>query len=162
MDIKEIKKIIELMKENELSEFELAEEGFRITVRRPYASATPQIMMGQMPTGYPQSFAPSPVAPSAPAAADTAPGAAKEEVPSNLIEIKSPMVGTFYRSSSPEADSFVEVGADVSDESVVCIIEAMKVMNEIKAEVKGVIKKILVENATSVEYNQPLFLVEPR
>lgn len=162
MDIKEIKKIIELMKDNELSEFELAEEGFRITVRRPYASASPQVYMGQVPQGMPH-MAPAPAAPPAPGgAADTAPGEpAKEELPSNLIEIKSPMVGTFYRSSSPEVDAFVSIGADVSDESVVCIIEAMKVMNEIKAEVKGVIRKILVENATPVEYNQPLFLVEP-
>ena len=72
------------------------------------------------------------------------------------------MVGTFYRSSSPEAEPFCSTGTDVSDDSVVCIIEAMKVMNEIKAEVKGVIKKVLVENATPVEYNQPLFLVEPQ
>ena len=157
MDIKEIKKIIELMKDNELSEFELAEEGFRITVRRPYASASPQVMLGQVPGGMPQSFAPAPAAPAAEAPA----AAAKEEVPSNLIEIKSPMVGTFYRSVNPETEPFSDVGTDISNESVVCIIEAMKVMNEIKAEVKGVIKKVLVENATPVEYNQPLFLVEP-
>jgi acetyl-CoA carboxylase biotin carboxyl carrier protein len=72
------------------------------------------------------------------------------------------MVGTFYRSSSPEAEAFVGLGKDVDQESVVCIIEAMKVMNEIKAEVKGTIRKILVENATSVEFGQPLFLVEPK
>ncbi|HMO49738.1 MAG TPA: acetyl-CoA carboxylase biotin carboxyl carrier protein [Kiritimatiellia bacterium] len=160
MDIKEIKKIIELMKENELSEFELAEEGFRITVRRPYAGAAPQVMMGQAPGPYYPSFAPAPAvaggAPSAPAAP------AKEELPSNLIEIKSPMVGTFYRSASPEAEPYAAVGGTVEAESVVCIIEAMKVMNEIKAEVCGTIRKILVENATAVEYGQPLFLVEPK
>lgn len=160
MDIKEIKKIIELMKDNELSEFELAEEGFRITVRRPYASASPQVMLGQVPAGIPQSFAPAPSAPATPADSGAA-APAKEEAPSNLIEIKSPMVGTFYRSSSPESEPFADIGKDVSSESVVCIIEAMKVMNEIKAEVKGTIKKVLVENATPVEYNQPLFLVEP-
>jgi len=164
MDIKEIKKIIELMKDNELSEFELAEEGFRITVRRPYASATPQVIMGHAPS-YPASFAPHPGAPAAPSSAPAAAASAepaKEVLPSNLIEIKSPMVGTFYRSSSPEAEAFAGVGTEVTDDSVVCIIEAMKVMNEIKAEVKGVIRKVLVENATAVEYNQPLFLVEPR
>lgn len=159
MDIKEIKKIIELMKDNELSEFELAEEGFRITVRRPYASAAPQVMMGHVPA-YPASFAPPPAAPSAPSSAP--PAETKETLPSNLVEVKSPMVGTFYRSSSPEAEAYASVGSEVTEESVVCIIEAMKVMNEIKAEVKGVIRKVLVENATAVEYNQPLFLVEPR
>jgi len=160
MDIKEIKKIIELMKENELSEFELAEEGFRITVRRPYANASPQVYMGQAPSAYMPSFAPPPGAPAAAAPAAAA-EPAKEALPSNLLEIKSPMVGTFYRASSPEAEALASVGKEVNDESVVCIIEAMKVMNEIKAEVKGVIRKILVENATAVEYGQPLFLVEP-
>jgi len=160
MDIKEIRKIIELMKENELSEFELAEEGFRITVRRPYASAQPQVIMGHSQAPYMQSFAPPPTAPAAPGAAPAA-APAKEALPSNLIEIKSPMVGTFYRAASPEAESFASVGTSVEGESVVCIIEAMKVMNEIKAEVKGTIRKVLVENATAVEYGQPLFLVDP-
>jgi len=160
MDIKEIKKIIELMKENELSEFELAEEGFRITVRRPYASGAPQVMMGQAPMPY---YAAPPPPAGAPAAAPAGqPAAPAEAAPSNLVEIKSPMVGTFYRSGSPESEPYAAVGAEITDESVVCIIEAMKVMNEIKAEVKGVIRKILVENATSVEYGQPLFLVEPK
>jgi acetyl-CoA carboxylase biotin carboxyl carrier protein len=152
------------MKENELSEFELSEEGFRITVRRPYASAMPQVMMGQAPafmTGYP---APAPAAGAPAPAAGTAAGEkpAADALPSNLIEIKSPMVGTFYRAGSPEAPAYASVGGEVEEESVVCIIEAMKVMNEIKAEVKGTIRKILVENATAVEYGQPLFLVEPK
>jgi acetyl-CoA carboxylase biotin carboxyl carrier protein len=156
MQIEEIKKIIELMKENELSEFELAEQDFRITVRRPYAGAAPQIMMSQAPAAfYPAPSAPAQAASSAPAAGGA------EAIPSNWIEIKSPMVGTFYRSASPEAPPYASVGDAITGESVVCIIEAMKVMNEIKAEVKGTIKKILVENATAVEYGQPLFLVEP-
>jgi len=161
MDIKEIKKIIELMKENELSEFELAEEGFRITVRRPYAGAAPQVMMGQAPGYYP-AFSPPPSAPPAAGAPAPASSPAPEALPSNLVEIKSPMVGTFYRSASPEAEPFSAIGTEVDAESVVCIIEAMKVMNEIKAEVKGTIRQILVENATAVEYGQPLFLVEPK
>ena len=147
MDIKDIKRIIELMKENELSEFELAEEGFRISLRRKGLGSEPQVVMAQMPM---QAAAPVAAAPVAPA------------VPSNLIEIKSPMVGTFYRSSSPETEPFMSLGKEVDQESVVCIIEAMKVMNEIKAEVKGTIRKILVENATPVEFGQPLFLVEPK
>ena len=159
MDIKEIKKIIELMKENELSEFELAEEGFRITIKRKNgsdshvlispSSSTPMVMAPAM-TGAPTALAVAPA---------SAPGS---EIPSNWVEIKSPMVGTFYRSSSPEAEPFSSIGKEVDEESVVCIIEAMKVMNEIKAEVKGTIRKILVENATSVEFGQPLFLVEPK
>jgi len=162
MDIKEIKKIIELMKENELSEFELAEEGFRITVRRPYGSAMPQMIMGQAPAVfYPPAVAQAPLA-AAPAGAAASSAAEKEALPSNLVEIKSPMVGTFYRAASPEAPPYSSVGGDVEPDSVVCIIEAMKVMNEIKSEVKGTIRKILVENATAVEYGQPLFLVEPK
>lgn len=156
MDIKDIKRIIELMKENELSEFELAEEGFRISLRRKGLGSDTHVVMTPMhaPVAAPLATQAAPAPAAAPAAAPA--------VPSNLIEIKSPMVGTFYRSSSPEAEPFVALGKDVDQESVVCIIEAMKVMNEIKAEVKGTIRKILVENATSVEFGQPLFLVEPK
>jgi acetyl-CoA carboxylase biotin carboxyl carrier protein len=149
MDIKDIKRIIELMKENELSEFEMAEEGFRISLRRKGFGVEPQVVV-------------TPVHAAAPAQVAAAPVAAAPVVPSNLIEIKSPMVGTFYRSASPEAEPFVGLGKDVEQESVVCIIEAMKVMNEIKAEVVGRICKVLVENATPVEFGQPLFLVEPK
>ena len=154
MDIKDIKRIIELMKENELSEFELAEEGFRINLRRKGIGSDQQIVVAAAPAiAQPAPMAAAAPAPAAPAAAPA---------PSNLIEIKSPMVGTFYRSSSPEAEAYVSLGKDVEAESVVCIIEAMKVMNEIKAEVTGKICKVLVENATAVEFGQPLFLVEPK
>ncbi|MCS6771018.1 MAG: acetyl-CoA carboxylase biotin carboxyl carrier protein [Kiritimatiellae bacterium] len=166
MDIKDIKRILELMKENDISEFELAEQGFRLTLKRrlggePHvvlaAPVTPQGAPAIQPAALPQA-APAPAA-SAPA---PTPAAAPAEAPSNLVEIKSPMVGTFYRAPSPEAEPFVSVGKEIEEDSVVCIIEAMKVMNEIKAEVKGVVRKILVENATPVEFGQPLFLVEPR
>lgn len=159
MDIKEIKRIIELMKENELSEFELAEEGFRITVKRKVNGGEPQVVVASAPQSVltPQAAVAPAGAPVAAAAPAQAPA-----VPSNLVEIKSPMVGTFYRSASPEAEPFVALGKEIEDETVVCIVEAMKVMNEIKAEVKGVVRKILVENATPVEFGQPLFLVEPR
>jgi acetyl-CoA carboxylase biotin carboxyl carrier protein len=155
MDMKEIKKIIELMKENDLCEFELAEEGFRITIRRRNGLES-QVLVSQNAAGQMVVAQPSPA--TVPAAAP----AAEPEKPSNLVEIKSPMVGTFYRSPSPEAEPFVSMGKDVEEETVVCIVEAMKVMNEIKAEVRGVVRKVLVENATSVEFGQPLFLVEPR
>ncbi len=97
----------------------------------------------------------------APAAAVAASPAAEKAEENKYLEIKSPIVGTFYRSSSPDTEPYVSVGAEVNKESVVCIVEAMKVMNEIKADVKGVIRKILVENATPVQFGQVLFLVEP-
>lgn len=159
MDIKEIKRIIELIKDNELSEFELQEEGFRIAVKRKVSGGEPQVVVSPgAPQVVMQAAAPAAAAPAAAAPAAAAPAPA----PSNLVEIKSPMVGTFYRSSSPEAEPYASIGKEIDDESVVCIVEAMKVMNEIKAEMKGTIRKILVENATPVEFGQPLFLVEPR
>jgi acetyl-CoA carboxylase biotin carboxyl carrier protein len=157
MDIKSIKKIIELMKENELAEFELAEEGFRITIKRRNGGE-PQVVISQ--PAAPVVMAQAPIIHGATAsAAPVATG--KAETPSNWKDVKSPMVGTFYRAASPEAESFVSVGTAVEEETVVCIIEAMKVMNEIKAECRGVIRKILAENATPVEFGQALFQVEP-
>ena len=153
MDIKDIKRIIELAKENDLTEFELSEEGFRIAIKR--RTAADVVVTQHAPMMMAAPVAPAPAAAAAPAAAPAP--AAK----SNLVEIKSPMVGTFYRSASPDAEPFAAVGKEVEPETVVCIIEAMKVMNEIKAETKGVIRKICVENATSVEFGKPLFLVEP-
>lgn len=166
MDIKDIKRILELMKENDLSEFELAEQGFRLTLKRR-VGGEPQVVLAAPVAPQPSTVLPAATPggslPSAPAPAQAAPASAPApEAPSNLVEIKSPMVGTFYRAPSPEAEPFVSVGKEIDEDSVVCIIEAMKVMNEIKAEMKGVIRKILVENATPVEFGQPLFLVEPR
>lgn len=155
MELKEIKKIVEMMTENDLAEFLLEEEAFTLQLKRGTAGVTqivsaPQMMAAAAPAA-------APVQTAAPAAA--APAAADEDA--GLVAIKSPMVGTFYRSPSPDSDVFVQVGQDVSKETVVCIVEAMKVMNEIQAEVKGKIKKILVDNATPVQFGQPLFLVEP-
>lgn len=167
MDIKDIKKIIELMKENELTEFALEEEGFKINLKRKNGDAQ---MVVSSPAVAPVMVA-SPVMAGAPVAAPAPLGAgsthagvapAPEAAPSNYKDIKSPMVGTFYRAASPEAEAFVSVGSTVDEDTVVCIIEAMKVMNEIKAEVKGVIRKIMIENATSVEFGQVLFQVEPQ
>ena len=157
MDIKEIKKIVELMKENQLTEFDLQEEGFHITLKRSGGVVTPVITPLASPATV---MIPAPVA-AAPVATPAA-APAEEATPSNLKPIKSPMVGTFYRAASPEAEPFASVGKMVDEETVVCIIEAMKVMNEIKAEAKGVIRKIMVENATSVEFGQALFLIEPQ
>jgi acetyl-CoA carboxylase biotin carboxyl carrier protein len=157
VDLKDIKAIIDLMKKNSISEFELERQEFKIKLKRgsvggedaPSAMYMPMPQMPQMTT-LPQVSAAALPAASAPAPAAT-----------NEIDVKSPMIGTFYRSPSPEAASYVEVGAEVSTETVVCIIEAMKVMNEIKAEVRGIITQVLVENAKPVEFGQPLFKVRP-
>ena len=155
MDINNIKKFIQLMKGNQLTEFELEEEGFRISIKRRDGSE-PQVMLS---AGHaPMMMAPPVASHSAAAAVSEAKAQAEK---SNLIEIKSPIVGTFYRATSPDAEPFVTVGQPVEPESIVCIIEAMKVMNEIKAEIRGVVKKILVDNATAVQYGQTLLLIEP-
>jgi len=157
MDIEQIKTVIELMKSNELCEFEMEEEGFRIAIKRRNASE-PQVIISA-----PQ--APMVMAAPAPAAPVAAPSAAPAAAPvaesgKKLVEIKSPIVGTFYRAASPDAEPFASVGTHVDTESTVCIVEAMKVMNEIKAEIKGTIRKVLVENATPVQFGQAIFLVE--
>lgn len=156
MDLKDIKAIIDLMKKNSISEFELERQEFKIRLKRSTnGGAHPiedQPMQGYLPvavaTGQQAIAAPQP-------ATQTGTGS------SNDVEIKSPMVGTFYRAPSPEAANYVEVGAEVHPETVVCIIEAMKVMNEIKAEVRGVITQLLVDNAKPVEFGQPLFKIRP-
>ncbi|PTX91808.1 acetyl-CoA carboxylase biotin carboxyl carrier protein [Opitutus sp. ER46] len=156
MDLKQIKLIIELMKRSELTEFAVEEEGFKLKIRRgtnglPVVSAnrgsTPPFVIGD-------TTPPMPVA--APAAAT--PAAPKEEV--GVTYVKSPMVGTFYRAASPESKPFADVGAKVVENTVVCIIEAMKIMNEIQAETKGTIVEVLVENGQPVEYGQRLFKVK--
>ena len=150
MEINEIKKVVKLMKENDLSEFALEEENFKLQLKRGGDNVTQVVSVPQM-------VAAPAVAPAAAAPAVEAAPAADD----GLIEITSPMVGTFYSSPSPDTDAFASVGMEIGEDSVVCIVEAMKVMNEIKAEVKGAIKKILVDNATPVQFGQPLFLVDP-
>ena len=157
MEIKDIKRIVEMMKSNDLTEFTMKDEDFELAMKRG-SSEAPQIVYASTPAAAPVA---APVAaPAAPAAAPAAPAADSED--DGLIEIPSPIVGTFYRKPSPDADNFVEVGSEVTGDTVVCIVEAMKVMNEIKADVKGVIKKILVDDTSPVQYGQPLFLVEPK
>jgi acetyl-CoA carboxylase biotin carboxyl carrier protein len=153
VDLKDIKAIIDLMKKNSITEFELERQDSKIRLKRGLnggQSANPEDSLPSIsaPMGgqqVPMTTAQVPPAP----------------VATGEIEIKSPMIGTFYRAPSPEAGSYAEVGSEVSPDTVVCIIEAMKVMNEIKAEVKGVITQILVENAKPVEFGQPLFKVRP-
>ena len=157
MDLKDIKAIIDLMKKNSVTEFELERQDFKIRLKRggnggSGGGAVPYDDIA--PVGYPvpaQQLSGTGQMASAPAA----------PVASNELDIKSPMIGTFYRSPSPEAGAYIEVGSEVNPDSVVCIIEAMKVMNEIKAEVKGVVTQVLMENAKPVEFGQPLFKVRP-
>jgi acetyl-CoA carboxylase biotin carboxyl carrier protein len=149
MDPKNLKRIVELMNQHDLAEVEIEEEGRRLRVRK-------------METRVVAAPAPAPAAPAAAApAAPSTPAPVAAAPKDNLHTIKAPMVGTFYRSPSPDSDAYVEVGRRISQESVVCILEAMKVMNEIKAECAGEIVKVCVQNGEAVEYDQPLFLVKP-
>jgi acetyl-CoA carboxylase biotin carboxyl carrier protein len=153
VDIKDIKAIIDLMKKNSITEFELERQDSKIRLKRGPNGGTPVIQYDEPAGGIAPVLLPSGVPPT--------PAGAPQTAATGEIEVKSPMIGTFYRAPSPEAGSYVEIGTEISPESVVCIIEAMKVMNEIKAEVKGVITQILVENAKPVEFGQPLFKVRP-
>ena len=155
MDLKDIRAIIELMKKNSVSEFELEKQDFKIRLKRGMngVSSTTVSYDESSAVAYGQ----PPVAIAGQAAGPQPP----QVSPNPELEIKSPMIGTFYRSPSPDSAPYVEVGVEVSPETVVCIIEAMKVMNEIKAEAKGVITQMLVENAKPVEFGQPLFKLRP-
>lgn len=156
MDIRLIKRIISLVEESEIHELEVEEGDLRISVRKEsttihYAHSVPQhpptIPIQTSPASHAAVGAEVSTAPSAPVEAEG-------------VVIPSPMVGTFYRSSSPEAPAFVQVGSEVEEDSVVCILEAMKVMNEIKSGVRGKVVEILVENGSPVEFGQPLFRVK--
>ena len=159
MDLKDIKAIIDLMKKNSISEFELERQEFKIKLKRGAMGVSGEDMPTQVYLP-PVTSLPQTMTHLVPASSGTAAVPALAPV-SNEIEIKSPMIGTLYRAPSPEAGNYLEIGTEVGPDSVVCIIEAMKVMNEIKAEVKGVITQILIENAKPVEFGQPLFKVRP-
>ncbi len=156
METKDIQHLLDFIAQSNLDEVNIETNDLKISVKR---YGTVAHVAAPAPVAAPVAAAPAPVA-AAPAAAAQAPVAA-EAPASNLITVKSPMIGTFYRSGSPDAPSFVEVGTEIKPGKVVCIIEAMKLFNEIESEVSGRIVKVLVENATPVEFDQPLFLVEP-
>lgn len=162
MDFKQIQELIKLINDSNIGEVTIEQKEFRLTIKQKEEQVT-QMVAGQMQMPFfPQSLpAQQPPLP-APTPAPTLEKPKQESItPSNTITIKSPMIGTFYRRPSPDKSNFVEVGDEVSPGKVVCIIEAMKLFNEIESEVKGKIVKILVEDASPVEYDQPLFLVEP-
>ncbi len=154
MELKDIKAIIDLMKKNDLTVFEMEKDGFRLKLQKGAAEQTVFAAPAPQIIAAPAAPAPTLVAPkAAPAAASETPA------PAATKEISSPMVGTFYRAASPESPPFIDVGQTVNEETVVCIIEAMKVMNEIKAETSGIIAEVVAENGKPVQFGQPLFRV---
>ncbi len=156
MDIKQIQELIRFVSKSGVNEVSLEQKDFKITIKTNQAQT---IVNATIPAAQhavlPAAAAPAPAAPVAPSAA------APVADTSNYITIKSPMIGTFYLSPTPEKPAFVNVGDEIQAGTVVCIIEAMKLFNEIESEVSGRIVKVLVQNASPVEYDQPLFLVEP-
>ena len=159
MDLREIRQLIKIVESSNIHEFELEEEGTKLRISKAAPAdmavtySVPQVQQ-QVPAAapLPQSAAAQPAVESAPAE--------EAELDKNIHEVRSPMVGTFYRAPSPDADPYVEIGSQVSVGQTLCIVEAMKLMNEIEADVSGKIVKIMVENAQPVEYNQVLFLIE--
>lgn len=162
MDLNYLKKLIKMLDTSNLAEIEIEEEGTKLRLSKPKPKIATGLNATQLSTlQYQQSSPPFIETPSV--QTETTPVIEEKveaAVSENIYEVKSPMVGTFYRTPSPDADSYVSVGDSVSEGSVLCIIEAMKLMNEIESEVSGKIVKILVENAQAVEYNQPLFQIE--
>ena len=165
MDFKQIQELIKMVNKSNIGEVTVELKDFRVTIKQKEdriqhvvsapmhtAPAAPQIHH------VPAHTSPAPTIQSSPA---TDPNKAADTTPSNVITVRSPMIGTFYRKAGPDKPNFVEVGDEITPGKVVCIIEAMKLFNEIEGEVKGKIVKILVEDASPVEYDQPLFLVEP-
>jgi acetyl-CoA carboxylase biotin carboxyl carrier protein len=148
VDLKDIKAIIDLMKKNSITEFELERQDSKIRLKRGLNGGQPTVHSDEVTASVP--ILSSVISP-----------AVSQPISTGEVDIKSPMIGTFYRAPSPEAGNYVETGSEVNPETVVCIIEAMKVMNEIKAEAKGIITQVLVENGKPVEFGQPLFKIRP-
>ncbi len=159
MDLKDIQNLIKFVAKSGASEVKLETKDVKITIKTGTEdSKTETTFVQQIPVSQP---VPQVAAPVPAAAAPTAPAADKTEDESKYITIKSPIIGTFYRKPSPDKPVFVEVGSTISEGDVLCVIEAMKLFNEIEAEVSGKIVKILVDDSSPVEFDQPLFLVDP-
>lgn len=163
MNKKEIEELIKFVSKAGVSEVSLEQKDFKITIKNSSRNfetivAAPQQVLQAAPVAAPASVAaPAPAAPAAP----TAPAAPKADDESKFHVVKSPMIGTFYRSPSPDKPNYVNVGDEVKQGKVICIIEAMKLFNEIECDITGKIVKVLVDNSSPVEYDQPLFLVDP-
>ena len=150
MDTKEIQRLLDYIAKSPLAEVSIETEGLKVSVKKNSAVA-PVVTVAAAPVAAAPAAAPAAAAPAAPAA---------ELVADNLFTVKSPMIGTFYRAAGPDKDNFVEVGTEIAPGKTLCMIEAMKLFNEIDSEVSGKIVKILVDNASPVEFDQPLFVVE--
>lgn len=162
MDFKQIQELIKMVNKSNIGEVTVEQKDFRVTIKQKEEHITQVMSAAPVQAAPVQMAAPQPVATSQPAAAPAAEKPKAAEVPAaGTVTIKSPMIGTFYRKSSPDKPNLVDVGSDVVPGSVVCVIEAMKLFNEIESEIKGRIVKVLVDDASPVEYDQPLFLVEP-
>ncbi|MFA5404022.1 MAG: acetyl-CoA carboxylase biotin carboxyl carrier protein [Ignavibacteria bacterium] len=161
MDLNYLKKLIKMLDSSSLAEIEIEEEGSKIRLSKPKPKITQNIPTVQLPNYYEQNL---PARTPQEAHTEQKSEDKKEEAKKseNLVEIRSPMVGTFYASPSPDADTYVKVGSEINAGNTICIIEAMKLMNEIESEVSGKVVKILVENGHAVEYDQPLFLIEKK
>lgn len=160
MDFKQIQELIKMVNKSNIGELSIEQKDFKVTIKQKEEHVTQLVSAAPVHTAPVAAAAPAPVAATSAPAADAA-KPAPAVAPSNTITIKSPMIGTFYRKASPDKPNLVDVGSEVSAGTVVCIIEAMKLFNEIESEVKGKIVKVLVDDASPVEYDQPLFLVEP-
>ncbi|MHA4894279.1 acetyl-CoA carboxylase biotin carboxyl carrier protein [Pedobacter sp. PWIIR3] len=158
MDIKQIQELIKFVSRSGVNEVAIEQKDFKITIK---TNQTPTVVHATVPAPVVTSAIPAAAAPLPVSATETKAAVSASEDTSKYITIKSPMIGTFYRSSTPDKPSFLNVGDEVSVGKVVCIIEAMKLFNEIESEVSGRVVKVLVDNASPVEYDQPLFLVEP-
>lgn len=164
MELKEIRQLVKMVETSDISEIEIEESGNKIRITKRFASSNGEVHLMQAPQAMPAPALPVPMqqapvqaVPTSPTMPDTP---AEPQKPDNIIEVRSPMVGTFYAAPSPDSDNYVSVGSSVSVGQTLCIVEAMKLMNEIEAETAGKIKEILVENSQPVEYNQVLFTIE--
>ncbi|MCD4781411.1 MAG: acetyl-CoA carboxylase biotin carboxyl carrier protein [Candidatus Omnitrophica bacterium] len=155
MNLKELREMVNLMNDNNITELEIEREGVKIKLKKGHDEASVQMIPIQQPPAYQV----APVNQFVSSGADVSQSA--PDVNSNCVELKAPMVGTFYRAPSPDSPPYIEVGQVVEEGQVVCILEAMKLMNEIKAEVRGKIVEIPIENAQPIEFGQTLFLIEP-
>jgi acetyl-CoA carboxylase biotin carboxyl carrier protein len=162
MDFKQIQELIKLINDSNIGEVTIEQKDFRVTIKQKEEQVTQMVASHLQAPFFAQPMTSQQQLSAPPVPAQTAEKPKQESTtPSNTITIKSPMIGTFYRRPSPDKPNFVEIGDEVSPGKVVCIIEAMKLFNEIESEVKGKIVKMLVDDASPVEYDQPLFLVEP-
>jgi acetyl-CoA carboxylase biotin carboxyl carrier protein len=162
MDFKQIQELIKMINKSNIGELTIEQKDFRVTIKQKEEHVTQMLTAAPVQASPVQIAAPQPAnSPQQAAGTSAEKSKTAEAVATNTITIKSPMIGTFYRKSSPDKPNLVDVGSEITPHTVVCIIEAMKLFNEIESDVKGRIVKVLVEDASPVEYDQPLFLVEP-